>query len=69
MATRWPSSGSAISCASARAEFAISTKVGRVYARPRDPEARDPGFWTGGLQFQLRFDYGYDGVMRSFEDS
>jgi D-threo-aldose 1-dehydrogenase len=52
-----------------RAEFAISTKVGRVYTRPRDPDRFDPGFWAGGLQFQLRFDYGYDGVMRSFEDS
>jgi D-threo-aldose 1-dehydrogenase len=52
-----------------RAGFAISTKVGRVYARPKDSEAFDPGFWAGGLQFQLRFDYGYDGVMRSFEDS
>jgi D-threo-aldose 1-dehydrogenase len=52
-----------------RAEFAISTKVGRVYTRPKDPDAVDRGFWAGGLQFELRFDYGYDGVMRSFEDS
>ena len=37
--------------------------------RPRDPDSFDPGFWAGGLQFELRFDYGYDGVMRSFEDS
>ena len=29
----------------------------------------DRGFWTGGLHFDVRFDYGYDGVMRSFEDS
>jgi D-threo-aldose 1-dehydrogenase len=53
-----------------RADFAISTKVGRVYTRPQDPDRFDPaGFWAGGLPFQLRFDYGYDGVMRSFEDS
>ena len=25
--------------------------------------------WLGGLEFQTVFDYGYDGVMRSFEDS
>ena len=25
--------------------------------------------WTGGLPFRVRFDYSYDGVMRSFEDS
>jgi D-threo-aldose 1-dehydrogenase len=52
-----------------RADFAVSTKVGRVYSRPPDPDAFDRGFWAGGLEFQLRFDYGYDGVMRSFEDS
>jgi D-threo-aldose 1-dehydrogenase len=52
-----------------RADFAISTKVGRVYTRPRNQQGFDPGFWAGGLPFQLRFDYGYDGVMRSFEDS
>lgn len=49
--------------------FRISTKVGRVYARPRDPANVAPGLWTGGLPFELRFDYGYDGVMRSYEDS
>ena len=25
--------------------------------------------WIGGLNFEPVFDYGYDGVMRSFEDS
>jgi D-threo-aldose 1-dehydrogenase len=52
-----------------RRSFAISTKVGRVYARPADPDHVAPGIWTGGLPFELRFDYGYDGVMRSYEDS
>jgi D-threo-aldose 1-dehydrogenase len=52
-----------------RTEFAISTKVGRVYSRPGGPDSFEPGIWTGGLQFHMRFDYGYDGVMRSFEDS
>jgi D-threo-aldose 1-dehydrogenase len=51
-------------------EFAISTKVGRVYSRPKNPDRFEPAsFWVGGLPFELRFDYGYDGVMRSFEDS
>ena len=49
--------------------FAISTKVGRVYSRPDNPEDQGPGFWAGGLPFQLRFDYGYDAIMRSYEDS
>jgi D-threo-aldose 1-dehydrogenase len=52
-----------------RGDFAISTKVGRVYTRPKTPDTFDSGFWAGGLPFQLRFDYGYDSVMRSFEDS
>ena len=51
-----------------RADFAISTKVGRVLRRPFGPNAiKDQ--WLGGLEFQTVFDYGYDGVMRSFEDS
>ena len=29
----------------------------------------DRGMWSGGLPFRVRFDYSYDGVMRSFEDS
>ncbi len=49
--------------------FAVSTKVGRVYRRPDDPDNVSPGIWAGGLPFQLRFDYSYDGVMRSYEDS
>ncbi|MGI9435253.1 MAG: aldo/keto reductase [Geminicoccaceae bacterium] len=48
---------------------AISTKVGRVYRRPDDPDNVPPGIWAGGLPFVLRFDYTYDGVMRSYEDS
>ena len=36
--------------------------------RPLGPNAiKDQ--WLGGLEFQTVFDYGYDGVMRSFEDS
>ena len=49
--------------------FAISTKVGRVYRRSRGPDDPPVGPWAGGLPFVLRFDYTYDGVMRSYEDS
>ncbi|MGI9385330.1 MAG: aldo/keto reductase [Methyloligellaceae bacterium] len=56
-----------------RASFALSTKVGRIYARPDDIEAfkRSPwaARWVGGLPFDLRFDYSGDGVRRSYEDS
>ncbi len=49
--------------------FKVSTKVGRVYRRPADPDNVPPGIWAGGLPFELRFDYGYDAIMRSYEDS
>ena len=52
-----------------RAEFLVSTKVGRTYARPRDPATFSAAPWAGGLPFELRFDYTYDGVMRSHEQS
>jgi D-threo-aldose 1-dehydrogenase len=51
-----------------RDEYVISSKIGRVLRRPLKPgPIKDQ--WLGGLQFQPVFDYGYDGVMRSFEDS
>jgi len=52
-----------------RRDFLISTKVGRVLVRPADPASYRPPLWAGGLPFEVRFDYGYDGVMRSYEDS
>ena len=52
-----------------RGEFILSTKVGRVLRAPRNPERFDTGFWAGGLHFEHRWDYGYDGIMRSYEDS
>jgi D-threo-aldose 1-dehydrogenase len=51
-----------------RGDYVISTKIGRVLRRPLGPNAiKDQ--WLGGLEFQTVFDYSYDGVMRSFEDS
>ena len=52
-----------------RRDFVLSTKVGRVYARPVEPETFSTSPWVGGLPFELRFDYSYDGVLRSYEDS
>ena len=52
-----------------REEFVISSKVGRVLRRPLKAGPFDRGEWIGGLEFETAFDYGYDGVMRSFEDS
>ncbi len=56
-----------------RQSFVLSTKVGRVYFRPRDLDAfeHSPWMarWRGGLRFELRFDYRRDGILRSYEDS
>jgi D-threo-aldose 1-dehydrogenase len=51
-----------------RGDFVVSTKIGRLLRRPLKPgPIRDQ--WIGGLPFETVYDYGYDGVMRSFEDS
>ena len=52
-----------------RDEFVLSTKVGRLLQAPRDVSKYRKAFWTGGLDFDFRFDYGYDAIMRSVEDS
>ncbi|SFV30852.1 D-threo-aldose 1-dehydrogenase [Devosia crocina] len=46
----------------------LSTKVGRLL-RPVDPARQDKGNWIDPLPFDQQYDYSYDGVMRSFEDS
>jgi D-threo-aldose 1-dehydrogenase len=46
----------------------LSTKVGRLL-RPTRAEVRTPGTFNGVLPFELAYDYGYDGAMRSLEDS
>ena len=52
-----------------RHEFVLSTKVGRILRAPEDKaNFKDPLF-LGGLPFVRLFDYSYDGIMRSFEDS
>src|SRR5580700_9332603 len=52
-----------------RADYVLSTKVGRLFRAVHDAEHFEHGFWAGGLPFRPHFDYSYDGVMRSFEDS
>ncbi len=49
-----------------RDEFVLATKIGRLL-RP-DPAA-DGGLYRGILPFATEFDYSYDGVLRSIEDS
>jgi len=52
-----------------RQDFALSTKVGRVFKATRNLATFDSGGWVGGLPFEFSFDYSYDGIMRSWEDS
>jgi D-threo-aldose 1-dehydrogenase len=52
-----------------RESFVLSTKVGRVYFRPKDPQSFSQARWAGGLPFDLRFDFSRDGVLRSYEAS
>ena len=52
-----------------RQEVVLSTKVGRVLKAPPNPETFDRGMWAGGLSFDVKWDYSYDGIMRAYEDS
>lgn len=56
-----------------RDEFILTTKVGRLYDRlPSDYDfenSRAGKRWPGGLRMVPRFDYTYDGILRSYEDS
>jgi len=48
--------------------YVISTKVGRLL-KPEDPDNIPLGQFPDCLPFKPVFDYSYDGVMRSIEDS
>ena len=50
-----------------RAEFHVTTKVGRTLHRPGGPARFDRAPWKGGLNFEVNFDYSYDGIMRSYQ--
>ncbi len=52
-----------------RDSFVISTKVGRVHARPANPSTFTPYRWKGGLPFDFKFDYTHDAVLKSYEMS
>jgi D-threo-aldose 1-dehydrogenase len=54
-----------------RSDYILSTKVGRLLRPWPDPERprQQRGAWRQPLDFEVRFDYSYDGVMRSYEDS
>jgi len=49
-----------------RSQFKVTTKVGRQLVRPKDPAHFDRSPWVGGLNFEVLWDYSYDGIMRSY---
>jgi D-threo-aldose 1-dehydrogenase len=51
-----------------RASFVLSTKVGRVM-KPLALGEQINGWRSGGLNFKERFDYTYEGAIRSLEQS
>jgi D-threo-aldose 1-dehydrogenase len=51
-----------------RDSFVLSTKVGRLLV-PDDGDNPDRPNWDDALPFKVKWDYSYDGIMRSFEDS
>jgi len=51
-----------------RSSYVVATKAGRVL-RPADPSTFDSGLWASPAPFRATYDYSYDGVMRSVEDS
>lgn len=52
-----------------RDEYILSTKVGRWLRAPADPVSFSTAPWMGGVRFEVVFDYTYDGIMRSYEQS
>jgi D-threo-aldose 1-dehydrogenase len=56
-------------CHYPRNEFLLSTKVGKLIVSDPDGVAADPLFHPGPPPRRITYDYSYDGVMRSFEES
>lgn len=52
-----------------RSEFVLSTKIGRVFHAPKNGSRPKPSQFVGALPFDFYYDYSYDGIMRSYEDS
>lgn len=51
-----------------RDDFVLASKVGRVL-KPAKRSTIDFGPWVDAAPFSSHFDYSYDGMMRSFDDS
>ena len=49
-------------------DYILSTKIGRIL-KPAPNGRKKISRFVGGLEFDIVHDYGYDGVMQSFENS
>lgn len=52
-----------------RADYVLTTKVGRVLRAPRDRAGFVPPAWQAPLSFEPHHVFTYDAIMRSYEDS
>ena len=52
-----------------RDAYVLSSKVGRWLKRSVEGSAYRPPAWAGANPFEVVFDYSYDGIMRSYEQS
>lgn len=52
-----------------RADYVLTTKVGRVLRAPRDRAGFQPPAWSAPLAFEPQHIFTYDAIMRSYEDS
>ena len=50
-----------------RASYVLSTKVGRLLIPDGNPKKHEQ--YPGALPFRVEYDYSYDGILRSFENS
>ena len=52
-----------------REQYVLSSKVGRWFRARRPGEDLDLAPWHSPVEFECVFDYTYDGIMRSYEQS
>lgn len=52
-----------------RADYIISTKIGRIFEPDPDFEENPDDIWKGKLNFRFHYDYSAEGVRKSVEDS
>lgn len=52
-----------------RADAVVSTKVGRLLRTDGPADPSQAGIWHGAPDLSAVFDFSYDGVMRSYEES